>query len=144
MGWPLTRAGEGSVFVSESADASQDLLGKGNQDASKESEQPLGPLAGVVRLDAHAHLHDAPAENDDTQRLDDGKDEVGQVVDDGERVAARGKSGRRGHKKDGEHRRRRPVPPPRGAIALRQISRLTVALVGLAVLHVHVRIPPIQ
>ena len=68
----------------------------------KRHRKPLRPLAGVVRLDAHAHLHDAPAENDNAQSLDDGKHEVRQIPHDGQRVI----SGQRGTGRV----RRRPAP----------------------------------
>lgn len=75
------------------ADQRQDLLGEGNKQATKQTQQPLRPLTGVVALDAHAHLHNAPAENNDADGLDDRKDEVGQVIDDGQRITASGIGG---------------------------------------------------
>lgn len=41
-------------------------------------------LFGIVGLDAHAHLHNAPDQDDNTQSLDDGENEVRQVIDDSE------------------------------------------------------------
>ena len=38
-------------------------------------------------LDGHTHLHDAPAQDNDAQGLDDGKDEVAHIVYDSQRVA---------------------------------------------------------
>ena len=70
------------------ADQRQNLLGKGDKQAAEQTQQALRPLAGVVALDAHAHLHDAPAEDNDADGLDDRKDKVGQVVDDGQRITA--------------------------------------------------------
>ena len=70
------------------ADQRQDLLGEGNKQATEQAQQALRPLAGVVALDAHTHLHNAPAENDNADGLDDRKDEVGQVIDDGQRITA--------------------------------------------------------
>ena len=51
------------------ADQRQDLLGEGNKQATEQAQQALRPLAGVVALDAHTHLHDAPAKNDDADGL---------------------------------------------------------------------------
>lgn len=48
-------------------------------------------MACIVGLDRHAHLHNAPAQNDDADGADAGKDEVGEIVYNGERVAACGK-----------------------------------------------------
>ena len=70
------------------ADQRQNLLGKGDKQAAEQTQQALRSLAGVVALDAHTHLHNAPAENDNADGLDDRKDEVGQVIDDGQRITA--------------------------------------------------------
>ena len=69
----------------------QNFLGKGNQQAPEQAEKTLCTLTGVVGLDAHAHLNNAPAQDDNTQSLDDGENEVREVVDDGERVRTGGK-----------------------------------------------------
>lgn len=70
-------------------------------------------------LKAHTHLHDLPAQDDDAQGLDDGEDEVGQVVDNGKRVTASGGKGRDGQRgadgqdqNGGEVEAAGPVPPP--------------------------------
>ena len=70
------------------------LLRKGYHEAAEQAEEALGPLAGVVGLKAHTHLHDAPAQDDDAQGLDDRENKIRQVVDDGEGVAASGGEGR--------------------------------------------------
>ncbi len=75
------------------ADQRQNLLGKGDKQTAEQTQQALRPLAGIVALDAHAHLHDTPAENDNADGLDDRKDEVRQVVDDGQRITAGGVGG---------------------------------------------------
>ena len=64
--------------------------------AAEQTEEALGPLAGVVGLKAHAHLDNAPAQDDDAQGLDDGEDEVAQVVDDSQRVGTPSSEGRDG------------------------------------------------
>ena len=51
------------------ADHAQNFLRKGYHEAAEQAEEALGPLAGVVGLKAHAHLHDPPAQNDDAQGL---------------------------------------------------------------------------
>ena len=54
----------------------QNLLGKGDDQAAEEAEEALGALAGVVALDAHAHLHHTPAQDNDADGLDAGEDKV--------------------------------------------------------------------
>ena len=75
-------------------DDRQNLLRKGDHEAAEQAEEALGPLAGVVGLKAHAHLHDPPAQDDDAQGLNDREDKFRQIVDDGEGVAASGGEGR--------------------------------------------------
>lgn len=69
----------------------QDLLGKGDQQTAEQAQNALRPLAGIVRLDRHTELHDAPAEDNDANGLDAGEDKIGEVVDDGQRIVACGK-----------------------------------------------------
>lgn len=85
-------------MLSYHADYSENLLRKGYHEAAEQAEEALGPLAGVVGLKAHAHLHDPPAQNDDAQGLDDGEDKFRQIVDDGERIGPGGES------RDGQRR----------------------------------------
>lgn len=68
-------------------DGSQDLLGKGDDQTAEEAKKALGPLAGVMALDAHAHLHHAPAEDNDADGLDAGEDKVTQVIHNGQGIA---------------------------------------------------------
>ena len=75
------------VHTLHRTDQRQDLLGEGNKQATEQAQQALRPLDGVVALDAHTHLHDAPAKNDDADGLDDRKDEVGQIINDAQRIA---------------------------------------------------------
>ena len=72
------------------ANGGQDFLCKGNQQAAEEAQEALRSLAGVVALDTHAHLHHAPAQDDDANGLDAGENEGGQVVDDGQRITTGG------------------------------------------------------
>ena len=43
------------------ADGGQDFLGKGYHKPTEQAQEPLCPLAGIVGLDGHTYLHDAPA-----------------------------------------------------------------------------------
>ena len=86
---------------SQDADGGKYLLGKGDQEAAEQTQKALGALAGIVGLDGHTDLDDAPAQDDDADGPDRGEDEVGQVVDDGERVC--GGQGRDGAKRDRQH-----------------------------------------
>ena len=81
------------LLFSNRTDGGQDLLCKGDQQAAEQAQKTLCSLAGIVGLDGHTHLHNAPAEDDDAQRLDDAENEVREVVDDGQRVATRRKCG---------------------------------------------------
>lgn len=64
----------------------KDLLGKGNEKSAEEAEKTLGALAGIMRLNRHAHLHDAPAKDDYADSLNAGKNEVREVVHNGQGV----------------------------------------------------------
>src|SRR5699024_6625752 len=46
---------------SHHTDGGQDLLGEGDEHTAEQAEEALAALAGVVTLDAEAHLHHAPA-----------------------------------------------------------------------------------
>ena len=50
-------------------------------------------LVCVMALDGHTHLNNAPAEDNDADGLNRGKDEVGQIVDHGDRIGGGGKGG---------------------------------------------------
>ena len=69
------------------SDGGQNLLGKGDHQTAEQAEEALRALAGIMGLDGHPHLHDAPAQDNDAQGLDDGKDEVAHIVYDSQRVA---------------------------------------------------------
>ena len=105
--------------MSYHADYSENLLRKGYHEAAEQAEETLGPLAGVMGLKAHAHLHDPPAQDDDAQGLDDGEDKIREVIDDGEGIAASGGEGRDGQRgaegqdqDGGEVEAAGPVPLP--------------------------------
>ena len=51
-------------MASYHADGGQDLLGEGNEHTAEQAEEALAALAGVMALDAEAHLHHAPAKED--------------------------------------------------------------------------------
>ena len=75
------------------ADGGQNLLRKGYNQPAEDAQDPLGPLAGVVGLNAHAELDDTPAQDNHAHGLDAGKNEVGKIVHNGKRVAASGQGG---------------------------------------------------
>ena len=85
-------------YRSYHANGAQDFLCKSDHQAAEQTEKALGALAGVVGLKAHAHLDNAPAQDDDAKGLDDGKDKVAQVIDNSQGVGAPGGEGR-----DGQH-----------------------------------------
>ena len=73
------------------ADGGKDLLCKGDKQTTEQAEEALCTLAGIVALDRHTHLHNAPAKDDNTDGPDAGKDKGGQVVYNGQRIGGRGK-----------------------------------------------------
>lgn len=81
------------VQESECADGAEDFLGKGDHKPAEQTQEALGALACVMALDGHAHLHNAPAEDNDADGLNRGKDEVGQIVDHGDRIGGGCKGG---------------------------------------------------
>lgn len=124
------------LFLLDSADGGENLLGKGDHQPTEQAEEALGTLAGVMGLDAHAHLDNTPAQDDDTNGLDDVENEVGQAVDNGQRVRTSGHSRHRA-KGHSQHRQGSGEIVPSGS---------AVQGVGLFILlHqlFHVRIPPL-
>lgn len=79
----------GAAFHQDRADGTQNFLRKGNHEPTKEAEEALRALAGVMRLDRHADLHNTPAKDNDAQRLDDAENKIRKVVYNVQRVAAR-------------------------------------------------------
>ena len=133
---PLKSKSSG-LFVLDCTDGGQDLLGKGNQQATEQAKKTLCTLAGVVGLDAHAHLHNTPAQDDNTQSLDDGENEIREVVDDGERVRTGSKGRSCTGKRNGSDKSCHPIPLLHFLLTLRQIRRFLVFLD-------HVVCPPFQ
>ena len=80
-------------FLLYRSDGREDFLCEGDYQAAEQAQEALGSLAGVMALDRHADLDDAPAEDNNADGLDRGKDKVRQVVDHRDRVAAGGKGG---------------------------------------------------
>ena len=86
------------------ADGGQNFFREGYNQPAEDAENALGPLAGIVGLDAHAKLDDAPAQDDHAHGLDAGENKIRKVVDDGKRVAASGQGGNgKGGAEDQEH-----------------------------------------
>ena len=91
-------------FLLYSADGGEDFFRKGDHDPAEQTQEALGTLACVVALDRHTDLHDAPAQDNNADGLDRAENEVGQIVDDRDRIAAGGKGGGGEHgDTDGQH-----------------------------------------
>ena len=106
---PRENVSHGETYLLHHADGGEYLLGKGYHQAAKKAEKSLGALAGVMALDAHAHLYHAPAQDYDAYGLDAGEDKVAEVIHHRQRVCPSG-VGRYGKKADGQHHGR-----PQGA-----------------------------
>lgn len=50
-------------FLLYRADGREDLLCEGNHKPAEQAQEALGSLAGVMALDRHTDLNDAPAED---------------------------------------------------------------------------------
>ena len=85
-------------FLLQRADGGEDFLGEGNYKPAEQTEKALGTLARVMALDGHTDLDNAPSEDNDADGLDRGKDEVGEIVDDRDRigVGCKGSGGEQG------------------------------------------------
>ena len=81
----------GEIHFLDYANKGQNLLGKGNNQSTKQTQKALRALTGIVGLDGHAHLHNAPAENDHANGFDAGEDKIGKVIYNGQRIAVHGK-----------------------------------------------------
>ena len=76
-------------------DEVEDLLGKGHDQAARQGEKTLGTLGGVMALEGEAHLHHAPAQQNQADGADQGKDEGGEIVHYRQRIAGGEGSGRK-------------------------------------------------
>ena len=65
------------------ADSGQNLLGKSDKQTAEYAEDALGALGGVVRLDGHTQLDDAPAQHDHADGLNARKNKGAEIVDNG-------------------------------------------------------------
>ena len=79
------------------SDKGQNLLGESNNYAARQGQEAVGTLGRVVALEGEAHLNDAPAQQNEAHGPDQAEDERGQVVDNGEGVAASGGGGKGRH-----------------------------------------------
>ena len=73
-------------------DEGQNLLGESYHNAARKGQKAVRPLGRVVGFKAQAHLHDAEAEHNHTDSPHQTENEVGEVVDNGNRVVG-GKGG---------------------------------------------------
>ena len=89
-------------------------------------------LAGVVGLCRHTYLHEAPAENNNAQRLEDAENKIGKVIYNIQRIAARRHRGRNAAKAEGSSPSRRPIEPLH-LIRLRRFPK--ILLVQIHVLY---------
>ena len=111
----------GNTFLRH-ADSGQYLLGKGNDQTAEEAQEALGPLAGVMALDAHAHLYHTPAEDDDAHCLDAGENKVTQVIHNGQGIAVGvGRAGKQRQAKDENTPQAQDTPCRLFSIAFLQI-----------------------
>ena len=60
-----------------------------DDEASREREETVGALGGVVAFEGESHLDDAEAEQDEPDRADEREDESGQVIHRRERIPRR-------------------------------------------------------
>ena len=60
-------------FLLYRADSGKDLLCKSDHQAAEQAQEALGSLAGVMALDRHTDLDDAPAEDNNADGLDRGR-----------------------------------------------------------------------
>ena len=69
----------------------QNLLGEGDDNTACQSEEAIRTLGRIMGLQGQTHLHDTPAQQDQTHGPDHAENKVGQVVDNSERIAAGGR-----------------------------------------------------
>ena len=63
-------------FLLYRADGRKDFLCEGDHQPAEQAQEALGTLACIVALDRHTNLDDAPAEDNNADGLDRGKDKV--------------------------------------------------------------------
>ena len=103
----MNRGAAANFTYKESAgNHGQDFLGEGDDDAAGQSQEAIGTLTGIVGLEGEAHLHDAPAQQDQADGTDQAEDELTEVIDHSQRIAAGGRNGDRQSAggADGQHR----------------------------------------
>ena len=75
------------------ADQRKDFLSKEHHNAARQSEKALASLGCIVALDGQAHLHNAPAHQNNTHGLNQAENEAGQVGNNGDGVRGEGADG---------------------------------------------------
>ncbi len=89
------------AYSRSSRDKVEDFLGKGHDEAARQGEEPLRTLGGIVALEGKTHLHHAPAQKDEADGADQGKDKIGQIVHHAQWIA--GGEGRDGKAAEAQH-----------------------------------------
>ena len=74
-------------------DKVQDFFCEGDNDAARKGQKTVGTLGRIMALEGHAHLNDTPAKDDQTDSTDKAEDEITEIVDYGDGIAAGRKSG---------------------------------------------------
>ena len=69
-------------------DQGQDLIGEHDHDAAGDGHHTVGPLRGVMGLEAEAQLQHAEAQQDDAHGPDQAEDEVAELVHHGDGITA--------------------------------------------------------
>ena len=118
-------------MISSAGNQGKDLFRESDHNAARDGEHTVGALGGVVALEGQANLQDAVPQQDQANGANQGKDEVGQIVDYTQGITAGGgKSGGNG-RSQGE-----------GQADAQGVQPLGASLELILLQIVHVQIPP--
>lgn len=79
--------------IASARDQRQNFFRKGDYNAAGNGQHPICPLARIMAFEGKTHLQDAEAQQDQTHRADQGKDELAQIINNLQRVTVRQRGG---------------------------------------------------
>ena len=74
------------MFCLSASNQGQDLLGKGDDDTTGQGQKAIGTLRGIVGLEGKAHLHDAPAQQDEAHSTNQAENKFAEVIHHSQRI----------------------------------------------------------
>ena len=83
------------MFPCLTCNESEDFLCKGDDDTACKGKEAVGSLRRIVRFQGKTDLNNTEAEQEKSDCTDKSENEIGQIVDNGQRISACRKCGHR-------------------------------------------------